>query len=80
MMKVYKPNKKIKNINIDYPRMNEAENRRAEYGVTAITANKAEELLAMAAEGVTPDGSYSDYEVSVWEVFTRVLREEGLSK
>ena len=75
---MYKPNKKIKNININYSRMNEAEAQRAEYGVTAITAQKAEELLAMAAENITPGGSYSDYEVSVWETFRAVLRAENM--
>lgn len=75
---MYKPNKKIKNTNIDYRRMSEAENHRAEYGVTAITVQKAEELLAMAAENITPDGSYSDYEVSVWETFLAVLRAENM--
>lgn len=75
---MYKPNKKIKKVRIDYRRMSEAENQRAEYGVTAITIHKAAELLAMAAENVFPNGNYSDYEVAVWEEFCRVIRAEGL--
>lgn len=74
---MYKPNKKIKKVRIDYRRMSEAENHRAEYGVTAITVHKGAELLAMAMENITPDGSYSDYEVAVWEEFSRVLRAEA---
>lgn len=75
---MYKANTKIKNVHIEYMNMERAETQKADYGVTAISEYKAEELLAMAIENICPDGSYSDFECSVWQTFRNVLRKENL--
>ena len=66
----YYRNPKIKKVSIDYNRMDLDEDRldgpKADYGVTAIGYHKAMELLAMAMEGIVPNGHYSDFECQIW--------------
>ena len=80
----YKQNCRIKNFKVDYNRMDICENRltedpllKADYGVTAIGLNKAQELLAMVCEDIYSDGNYSDFECCVWSALKRVLIAEG---
>lgn len=78
---MYKPNNKIKNVNIDYRLMEFRETDKehpAKFGVTAVSLHKVEELLAMAAENIVPDGNYSDFECCVWESMRKVLYAESL--
>ena len=82
-MAEYYRNPKIKNVVIDYNSMDRYEDRcskehKADYGVSAIGYNKAMELLAMAMEGIVPNGTYSDMEVEVWSGFKTILYHEGV--
>ena len=78
----YYRNPKIKKVLIDYDRMDRQENRldgpEADYGVTAIGYHKAMELLAMAMEGIVPNGHYGDFELEVWSGFKDILYKEGV--
>lgn len=78
----YYRNPKIKKVLIDYDRMDRQENRldgpKADYGVTAIGYHKAMELLAMAMEGIVPNGHYSDFELQIWSGYRQVLYHEGV--
>lgn len=78
----YYRNPKIKKVTIDYNRMDLDEDRldgpKADYGVTAIGYHKAMELLAMAMEGIVPNGHYSDFECQIWSGFKMILYHEGV--
>lgn len=77
-------NPKIKNVEIDYDRMELNEENAVEYGLhlgmNCFSTEKIEELAAMACEDIWPDIHYSDSECCLWGVLRRVLMKEGLKE
>lgn len=77
-------NKKIKNVSIDYNRMELNEENAVKYGLqfgmNCFSSEKVVELLAMACEDVWPDIHYSDSECCLWGELRRVLMKEGLKE
>ena len=77
-------NPKIKNVYIDYGRMELNEENAVEYGLqlgmNCFSMERVAELLAMAIEDVWPDIHYSDSECCLWGELRRVLMKEGLKE
>lgn len=71
-------NKKIKNVKIDYAKMDGSGEYVVKDYAVFFSSEKVRELLAMACEDVWPDGHYGDAECEVWSIMREVLRKENL--
>ena len=75
-------NDKIKNVHIDYARMERERDgfiHDDDYNYY-FSFEKIRELLAMASEDIIPNGHYSDAECDVWSAMHSVLCNEGLKE
>lgn len=73
-------NKKIKNVQIDYGRMEDIPEYVMKDDQYFFSYEKVRELLAMACEDIYPDIHYGDVECCLWGEMRSILRNEGFTK